>query len=145
MSRFEISIFINRPPEEVFAFVNDLDTWLRWQSGLLEVKKTSPDPLAAGSTYTVVGQFRDQPMEAHYTVSEFEANKRTVVRSPGNFTIESQTVFEEVDGGTQLVQRTEISAGSKYESLTPMVISWNKDHVEKSFASLKALMEAPAS
>ena len=47
MSSFETSILINRPVEEVFAFITDLDTWSEWQSDLVEVKKTSPGRGAA--------------------------------------------------------------------------------------------------
>ena len=113
MSSFETSILINRPVEEVFAYVADLDTWPSWQSDLVEVKKTSPGPLAAGFTYTVVAIIRGWQEEVNYTVTEFEANNKITASFPGNFTIKNQTIFIQVDEEIRLRRLTDISSGGR--------------------------------
>lgn len=145
MSSFETSILIDRPAADVFAFVTDLDTWSRWQSGLVEVKKTSPDPLAAGSTYTVVAMVRGRIQEVKYTVTEFEANDKIFASSPGNFTIKNQITFLQDDEGTRLRRQTDISSRGIFKLFEPLVARWFKKQVESSYGALKELLEEPTS
>jgi uncharacterized protein YndB with AHSA1/START domain len=145
MSSFEISVLINRPVEEVFAYVTDLDTWSMWQSDLIEVKKTSPGSLAAGSTYTVVTVVRGREQEVNYTVTEFESNNKIAASSPGNFTIKNQTIFIQVDEGTRIRRLTDISAGGIYKIFEPLGARLFKKQVESSYETLKELLEEPSS
>ena len=144
MSHFETSLTITRPVEEVFAFVTNLDTWPKWQSDLVEVKNTSPDPLAAGSTYTVVSMARGREQEVHYTVDEFEANNKITVSSPGTFNIDIQTTFTQVNEGTQVQVRTDITSGGLRKILEPLGERWFKEQTESSYGVLKGLLEEPA-
>ena len=51
MARIEINLVINRPVEEVFAFVSNSENLPRWRSTSLEVKKTSEGAIGVGSTF----------------------------------------------------------------------------------------------
>jgi uncharacterized protein YndB with AHSA1/START domain len=44
MTKLESSVVINRPPEEVFAFVTDFENSTQWMAELVEGKKTSEGP-----------------------------------------------------------------------------------------------------
>ena len=144
MASLEISILIDRPVEKVFAFVTDLDTWPDWQTDLVEVKKTSPGPLAAGSTFTVVTLVRGREQEVEYTVTEFDPGNQISVRSPGNFTIENQTIFIKADEITRIRRLTKLSSSGLYKILEPLVARWIKNQVESSYQKLKELLEEPA-
>jgi uncharacterized protein YndB with AHSA1/START domain len=141
MSSFETSILINRPIEEVFAFVTDLDTWSEWQADLVEVKKTTPGPLAAGSTYTMVIMIRGRQQEVKYTVTEFEANSKITASSPGTFTLENQTIFIKVDQETRIRQLTKISSDGLYKIFGPLAVWRFKKQAESSYETLKELLE----
>ena len=41
MTKLEQSVVINRPTEEVFAFVTDIEKLPQWMSELVEAKQTS--------------------------------------------------------------------------------------------------------
>ena len=51
----EHTVVIDRPIEEVFAFVTDPDNVSLWQSTSLETEQTSEGPVGVGTT------FRDPP------------------------------------------------------------------------------------
>ena len=55
---------IDRPAEEVFAFVSDPTHDPRWHDTVLEVTPTSEPPLRSGSTFTAV--YRPQGSSATY-------------------------------------------------------------------------------
>lgn len=52
--RFEESVQIARPPDEVFAFVADPRNDARWTPQIEEMRKTSEGSLGVGSTFEVV-------------------------------------------------------------------------------------------
>jgi uncharacterized protein YndB with AHSA1/START domain len=44
MAKFDISVTIKRPVEDVFAVISNPENAPKWQSGTLEAKQTSPGP-----------------------------------------------------------------------------------------------------
>ena len=50
----QVSIVINRPLEEVFAYLSDLENNMNWRAGMIEAKKTSAGPIGVGTTYRLV-------------------------------------------------------------------------------------------
>ena len=57
--RFEASVRIQRPVEEVFAYVSDPENFPHWNSAVRTVRPTSASRDAVGSTYTIT---RDLPI-----------------------------------------------------------------------------------
>ena len=70
MINIECSVVINRPIEEVFSFMSNLENNPQWVSGVLETKLTSPGPMAAGSTGTDMRQFLGRRIESTWEVTE---------------------------------------------------------------------------
>ena len=64
MIEVEQSITINRPVKEVFAFVADQRNAPRWQSGLLEVRRTTEGTLGVGTKHRFVRKFVGRRLEA---------------------------------------------------------------------------------
>jgi len=64
MYKFEKSIMINRPQQEVFDFVTNLSNDSKWQSGIVSVERTSDGPIGAGSTWVYKLKFLGREMEA---------------------------------------------------------------------------------
>ena len=56
MAKFESSITINRPVEEVFAFAVDTAHAAKWQEGVIEATTTSSGAVGVGTTYRYVVQ-----------------------------------------------------------------------------------------
>ena len=58
MTRFETSIRIGRPIEEVFAYVSDPLNFNRWNSAVLAVWKVRGRANEVGSTYAMERRYR---------------------------------------------------------------------------------------
>ena len=56
MIAFETSIDVERPLQEVFAYVSDPGTFPSWNSAVRDVRATSTGPNGPGSTYTMTRQ-----------------------------------------------------------------------------------------
>lgn len=81
MITIEYSVAINRPIEEVFSFMTNLENNPQWVSGLLEAKQTSPGPMGVGSTGTDVRQFLGRRIESTWEVTEHEVNKKSAFKT----------------------------------------------------------------
>ena len=75
MIKVEKSIEVERPAEDVFAFVCDHTNSPRWQRGLLEVRRTSDGPIGVGTRHSVVRTFMGRRLEATNEFTEYEPDK----------------------------------------------------------------------
>jgi Polyketide cyclase / dehydrase and lipid transport len=69
MARIETSLVINRPIEEVFAYITDQANQPTRQSRLLEAEKTSEGPIGVGTTWRLVAKFLGQRIETTSSLS----------------------------------------------------------------------------
>ena len=51
MQTFENTVTIQRPAEEVFAFLADFENTPMWNYAIEETSKTSPGPVGVGTRY----------------------------------------------------------------------------------------------
>lgn len=65
MTRVETSGVVNRPLDEVFSFLANVENNPLWQSGMQEAKITSEGPIDVGTTYSqlakLLGRTDPQP------------------------------------------------------------------------------------
>ena len=145
MIKLEQSIVINRPVEEVYDFVTDVEKASQWRSGVVESKKISAEP-AVGATASEVMQFMGRRMETTYEITEYEPNKRfgfKVISGP--VPMEGVYAFESVEGGTKLDFTVEGDAGGFFRLAEPILARMVKRQVETDFSNLKDLLEAGVS
>src|SRR5262245_15920042 len=74
-------VLISRPPDQVFAFVEDARNRPRWDDSVISEELTSPEPIGVGST--VCTRMRSMGREYQYTweVVEHDPPRRMVVES----------------------------------------------------------------
>lgn len=73
------SVFITRPPEEVFDYLANFETTAEWDPGVVEATKTSDGPVQLGSTFDLVTNFRGRRVPVTYEVTRYEPFDRVVL------------------------------------------------------------------
>jgi uncharacterized protein YndB with AHSA1/START domain len=145
MAKLEISTVINRPVEEVFALLSNPENGPKWNSGSIEVKKTSQGPIGVGTTYRTVRKFLGQRMEDETELTEYEPNRRYATKTKsGPIPVEAQVTFERVNGGTRVTGTMVAEPGGFFKLAEPLLVSMAKRQFEADVANLKDLMEAHA-
>jgi uncharacterized membrane protein len=93
---FENTIAIERPIDEVFAFLSDFENIPKWNYYVLEVRQLSESPIGIGTTYHQVRKTDQQD----FRIIEFEPNHtvalKTVPQSSPSFE-RRFTLYEEGD------------------------------------------------
>jgi uncharacterized membrane protein len=74
---FKNTIRIDRPIEEVFAFLSDFENIPKWNYYVLEVRQLSENPIGIGTTYHQVRKTDEQD----FHITEFEANRTVAVKT----------------------------------------------------------------
>jgi uncharacterized protein YndB with AHSA1/START domain len=145
MVKVEVSVVINRPVEEVFAFVTRIENWNQWDAQLAEVKKTSEGPVGVGTTCQEVRHFMGRRMESTNEITEYEPNRKLSFKSTsGPFPVEGGYTFESVEGGTKFTVKGQAETGGFFKLTDPIVRRAVKGQLETINANLKELLEAQA-
>jgi len=74
--RFETSVVIDRPPEEVFAFLADGENDPKFSPRVLEIAKTTDGPPGAGTVYASTVKDAGMKTKREFRLTEFDAPRR---------------------------------------------------------------------
>lgn len=135
--RMENSIFIARPPEDIWTFLTDIDNDRKWRKGLMETHWTSDEPSQLGSTAVYV--FKGIG-EVHWKLTEWEEQRvigwdyigGRLDGGHGSYRMEPE------NGGTRMTMRMELIAGVLFRMFLRLFVSRQNDGDLK---TLKAVME----
>jgi len=142
MVKNEMSIIINRPIEEVFSYVSDLQNGPQWQNGLFEVRSLTQGSLGSGSQFTSTRKFLGRKLEAVVEVVAYEPNRKVSVKSDsGSVPFEESFLFEPTTEGTRLTTVIELHTTGFMGLAAPMIKGSLKREMESDFGDLKDLLE----
>jgi len=145
MINVEDSIIINRPVEEVFAFVADQTNAPRWQQGLLEVQRITDGPLGVGTKHTAVRKFMGRRVEATNEYIGYVPNEEiTFTGRSGPAHFEVSYLTEPAAGGTKLTCKMQMEQGGLFSLVDSLIAGSLKRDFKADFRDLKALLENQA-
>lgn len=138
MIEFENRIVIDRPVEEVFAFVSEFENIPKWNYYVLEVTKTSEGPLGVGTTYHQTRKTDEQD----FGVIEYEPGETVVVKTlpPSRPAFEMRFTFEPVADGTSILDEWKLDTGQP-GLLEKLGAGKVKQAVKDNLTKLKELLE----
>jgi uncharacterized membrane protein len=138
------SIDIDRPADEVFAFVSEFPNNPRWQSGQRSCEWTSAPPLRVGSTYDQHARFLGKDMTNSFRVVEHDAGRRVTFTSrSGTFPITVTRSVEPLDGGrSRFTEHVEGEPGGFFRIAEPILRRLVTRSIRRDFPRLKALLES---
>ncbi len=146
MIKFEITEVVDRPAEEVFAYLTDAEKLPEWQSMVSESRQNSPGPIGVGTRVTNVRNFLGRRIESEAEVTAYESPRRfdlRVVSGPIPFQI-SHTL-EPREATTVVKVEAQGEPGGFFKVAEPLVGRQAERQFKTDFATLKDLLEAQAS
>jgi uncharacterized protein YndB with AHSA1/START domain len=145
MARMEGSVVINRPVDEVFAYVADVRNWPQWNSSMQEGEQTSTGPVGVGTTCQGVSQFLGRRMEWTSEITEYEPNRKMGQKiTSGPMSIEQSLTLVPVEDGTRFTLVGEGEMGGFFKLADPIVNRAMQRQMEGNLANLKDILEAQA-
>jgi uncharacterized membrane protein len=119
--RVEESIEIDKPVEEVFDYLFEVDNFPEWSAPAIDVRRDKAGSLKEGDTFTVVVTFLGRRFELPYEVTDYDPLRHYTHKSTGG-PIPNQWsyTFNEVSGGTRLRRVAQGEPGGFFRVAEPL-------------------------
>lgn len=142
MIQAEASIVIDRPIEDVFAFVANQHNAPQWQPTLLEVRRITDGPIGVGTRHSVVRAFMGQQMEVTNEYVKFEPNEEiTFTGGDDHMRFSTSFLFERVESATKITNRTHMGQNQTFSNDDQQVVRQLEADFMAAFQALKTLLE----
>jgi len=145
MIKIEKSIIINRPVEDVWKFISNVENIPKWNRGTRKGRVTSDGSIGVGAKVQYLRQFLGRQLIVKLRVSEYVPNKVIVLQlSAGLVTAQTGFTFEPVQAGTRLTHPSEIELGGWWKLITPILSPMLERDGREDMANIKRLIEVPS-
>jgi uncharacterized protein YndB with AHSA1/START domain len=142
MQAFENTVTIQRPADEVFAFLADFENIPRWNYAIEETRKASAGPVGVGTRYRQTRTVPSRSVEG-FEVTVFEPARRLAMHGQiGPFQATISYELEAVAGVTQLVNNVELDPSQAMLRLAaPLAAPRIKAAVAQNLGKLRLVLE----
>jgi uncharacterized protein YndB with AHSA1/START domain len=142
MRTLAFSVFINRPPAEVFDYMTDLANDRLWQKQLVASEWVTPEPAGVGSIKRVTSRIFGRETEG---MVEYIAWDRpggySFTAAAGPFSVAGTTTLEAQESGTLVTVKGQVEAAGIARLLEGLVIRQVEKQDLENFNRLKVLLE----
>lgn len=141
MASFSNVITIDRPVKDVFAFLADFENTPRWNHAITETRKSTPGPVAVGTTY-LQRRHLPEPSEERFTVTAHEADRHLAIEGTlGPFPARVSYDLEPSGTATVVTNRVELAVTGPLRLVGGIAASRVKSAVAENLGALKRLLE----
>jgi hypothetical protein len=141
MIQHDVSIHLNRPVDQVFAFLADPAMQPLWQSNLIEIEQLTAGPMRVGTRIREVRRLGRRPTEYQAEVTGFELNIRFSLRVINGPRVMLSYSFEPEDGGTRLRYEFVMRPSGMMQVFEPLIIRSLRKQSSSDFERLKDILE----
>ena len=119
------AIVINRPIEDIFAYMSNLGNLLQWSSVIFSIQATTSEVTGVGATAKSTIRFLGKWTEMTFVVVECQPDRFLTIKSTSGVTpCLFHYQFERLENGrTSIAQDVEISLIGKFGCMTEQVIT----------------------
>lgn len=116
------TLTVPRPPEEVFAYLQDFTTTTEWDPGTVSTTLLEGDG-GIGTRYHNVSQFLGRRTELIYVVKDVDAPRRLRLRGENKTVVAHDilTLLPTTSGGTELTYRAEFDFKGPARLVAPLL------------------------
>ena len=142
MIQHEVTIHLNRPVEQVFAFLADSQNLRTWQSNLIENEQMTEGTLRVGTRFREVRRTGPRQSEIQAEITDFESNQRFGTRTITKPQVTVNYSFEREAGGTRPHYKFVMQNSGMMRLLEPLIAGSIKKDTNQDFQKLKSILES---
>ena len=142
MIQHEVSVHLNRPVDQVFAFLIDARNLLTWQSNLIEVEQLTEGPPRAGTRIREVRRIGRGPSEILTVITVFEPDKRFDTKTVTQPQVSVSYSFEAEGGGTRVNFKFVMLTSGMMRLLEPVIARSIRKQFASDFEKLQHVLES---
>jgi carbon monoxide dehydrogenase subunit G len=143
MVTYELDIFINRPPQEVWDFYTNPANHNKFSSMAESAEWISEKPHGVGSTYRGVGKALGRKIESTNEITSWDPpNKYGYKSIGGSIPFETTYTFESSENGTKLSVYAQLEIGGFFKIAEGLAGKQAKKQLDADFEALRLYLEA---
>jgi uncharacterized protein YndB with AHSA1/START domain len=140
-----VRIVVSRPREAVFAYVADARNRPQWDDSVEREELTSPEPIGVGSTVRTTLRSMGRRLVYTWEVTEHAPPERMTIESTsGPFPTTLAYRLAERDGGTAVDFSVTGRPSGAMRLAQPLIARGIQKNLDRGFARLRRVLEAPA-
>lgn len=141
MIQHEVSIHLNRPVEQVFAYLINPSNLRAWQANLIETEQLT-EPLRVGTHVREVRRMGPRQAEIQAEITAFEPNKHFATKTLTKPQVMVSYSFEPTNNGTLLNYKFLMQTSGIMRLLEPLIARSIKQDTKSDFEGLKRVLES---
>ena len=141
MIQHEVTIHLNKPVEQVFAFLMDPSKLSTWQSNLIKSEPLTEGPLQEGSRFREIRRIQGRESEIEGEITALEPNKRLETRTMTKPQAMVSYILDPDQGGTRLKYKFVLITSGPMRLMEPIMAKAIKKDSETDFETLKQILE----
>lgn len=135
-------ITINRPVQDVFAFVSDHANDRFWKPFVTESRKISSGPIGKGTLFEVVIAPGGRRIVGQVEILEYEPCHWYVYRADSRpFPFVAQMEFSSIPDGTHIRGHVEFQIRGAWKLFSPILLIFLRSQGKQTFTRLKSVLE----
>ncbi len=144
MIQHAIDLKINRPVQDVFAFVTDEKNHSKWDKLSVVMEPQEKGSWRPGLKFREVRKLGGRDKEVFSQIEVLEPNQRMEIQSVTGPYFHGSWKFEPTENGTRLLYQAQMKMGGPMKLLEPLIARPFKKQLEENFARLKQVLEEKA-
>lgn len=137
-----LSLIIDRPVDEVFAFVSDARNVLEWLPVAVERRKITEGPIGVGTRFEATDRMAGRLITHTQEIVAFEQDQRVTTRLSEPWNGDYEIRVEPIDGGTLLSVDSASRPSGLFRLASLMPASVMQGQFEQDYARLKDRLES---
>ncbi len=144
----ETSIVVERPIEDVWAFVANIENMDQWVVGVSEPRMSNGRDMGEGATFTSKYTYGGKTHTIDYEVTAYRPQRHFATRSTeGPFPFEGELDLERAGRGTKVTNTIDAGSDGLFTTITftllgPLVRIMMRRQLHQELVVLKAILEA---
>jgi carbon monoxide dehydrogenase subunit G len=136
---------VNRPLEEVFAFVGDFANAERWDPGVASSRALTDPPVRIGSRYDLIVVFNGRRLPMIYEVTAYDPPHRVELRGTGSTVNALDDIrFEQTERGTRIRYTADLRLRGPIRLGEPLLRSKFEEVGRRAMEGMRAALESAA-
>jgi carbon monoxide dehydrogenase subunit G len=142
MINLDLSTLIDRPINDVFAFVANLNNMSKWNSAVVSLEQVTPGDVGVGTKFKSVGEMMGRRIEGEVQVTSHEPDSKTGFQmNAGPMQMNITISFKPVGTGTKVSLNAQGNPAGFFKLAEGMLQGRVKSMMEENLARLKMQLE----
>ena len=141
MLKFAADLKINRPVEQVFAWLTNAENQAKFDKSSLKMDALTPGPWRAGTQFRELRDLGGRKTEVLSEIAELEPNRRFVIRSKTGPEWLGIWLFESEGNGTRLRWTGQMRMKGFGRLLEPLIGRQMRAQINQQFGQLPSIIE----